>query len=259
MLASSDPTPGPPSISVLDVSAAGGTDPSVVSGLSAILPVEAARHQLRVTSGSDLRAMLNLERQRQLTSCGETECAAELAAALGTEWLLLSEVSDVGGQWLLTLSLIHLSHREPTVRAARKTTDKAALIDLATGAVDELLSRFPLVERPSTGAVRTTGFVVGGVGLAALAAAGLTGGFALMAFNDAKAAGAAGDAEAFEAGRSAAAGRMVAANVLYVAGGITLAAGVLMALLGGEAQPSARWTVLSRDWLRPDWRAHRPR
>lgn len=225
-----------PSIAVPDVRAPAGTDAQVVSALSSFLPVEAGRHQLRVTSGSDLRAMLDLERQRQLVGCSESECAAELAAALGTEWLLLSDLSNVGGQWLLTLTLIHTSQREATVRTARKTTNKAALVDLATDAADELLRRFPLLEQ-RTSVVRPLGFVVGGVGLAALAAGGLSGGLALMAFNDAKAAGLAGDAGLFQSQREAAQGRMVAANVLYVAGAVALAAGVVMVLLGGDSAP----------------------
>ncbi|MBM4776642.1 MAG: hypothetical protein GQE15_02975 [Archangiaceae bacterium] len=225
-----------PSIAVLDVRAPAGTDAQVVTALSSLLPVEAARHQLRVTSGSDLRAMLDLERQRQLIGCSESECAAELASALGTDWLLMTDLSNVGGQWLLAMSLLHNSQREPTVRTARKTTDTAALVDLATDAADELLRRFPLLER-RTSVVRPLGFVVGGVGLAALAAGGLSGGLALMAFNDAKAAGLAGDASLFQSQREAAQGRMVAANVLYVAGAVGLAAGVLMVLLGGDSAP----------------------
>jgi hypothetical protein len=98
-----------PTIAVVDVRAAPGTDPNVVSGISALLPVEAGRRQLKVTSGSDVRAMLDLERQRQLLGCTDNECSAEIGAALGTQWLLLSEVSELGGQWLLTLSLVHLA------------------------------------------------------------------------------------------------------------------------------------------------------
>lgn len=225
-----------PSIAVLDVRAPAGTDAQVVSALSSVLPIEAARHRLRVTSGSELRAMLDLERQRQLVGCSESECAAELASALGTEWLLMSDLSNVGGQWLLAMSLIHNSQREPTVRTARRTSDAGKLVDLATDAVAELLRRFPMVEQ-RTSLVRPLGFVVGGAGLAALAAGGLSGGLALMAFNDAKAAGLAGDAGLFQSQREAAQGRMVAANVLYVAGAVGLAAGVLMVLLGGDSAP----------------------
>lgn len=225
-----------PSIAVLDVRAPAGTDVQVISALSSVLPVEAARHQLRVVSGSDLRAMLDLERQRQLAGCSESDCAAELAAALGTDWLLLSDLSNVSGQWLLAMSLIHTSQREATVRTVRKTSNKTALVDLATDAADELLRRFPLMEQP-TSLVRPLGFIVAGAGLAALAAGGLSGGLALMAFNDAKTAGLAGDASTFQSQRDAAQGRMVAANVLYVAGAVGLAAGVLMVLLGRDSAP----------------------
>lgn len=225
-----------PSIAVLDVRAPAGTDVQVLTALSSLLPVEAARHPLRVTSGSDLRALLDLERQRQLAGCSESDCAAELASALGTDWLLLTELSSVGGQWVLAMSLIHNSQREPTARTARKTTDKAALLELASEAAAELLRRFDQTA-PRTSIVRPLGFVVGGAGVAAMAAGGVAGGLALMAYNEAKAAGLAGDASAFVIQREAAQGRMVAANVLYVAGAVALAAGVLMVLLGGDSAP----------------------
>jgi hypothetical protein len=242
-----------PSIAVLDVRAPAGTDPAVVSSLSSLLPVEASRRQLKVTSGNDLRAMLDLERQRQLTGCTESQCLAEFASAMGSEWVLLSEVSELGGQWLLTLSLVQTSQREATTRAARKTSNKGALVELAASAADEVLSRFPLVTQASTPSaanpVRTVGFVVGGVGLAAVAGGAVSGVLALQAFNDARAEGLAGRSDTFETNRTTATDRMVIANILYVAGGITLAAGVLMAVFGSPPKSITIAPVLSPDGL----------
>jgi hypothetical protein len=124
---------------VVDTRATGTFDPKAVAGVSSLIASEAARHPIKVVGGSDLVALLGLDRQKQLLGCTETSCLAELGGALGARYLLASEVSEVGGVWLLTLTLLDTARAQPLGRLTRKAQRMSGLVDLAPAAVHELL------------------------------------------------------------------------------------------------------------------------
>ncbi len=88
---------GAPKVAVLDVKAVGRFDPQTVAGLSALIASTAAGHrEVKAITGSDLMALLGLERQKELLGCSDTSCLAQIAGGLAVEYLITSEVSEVG-------------------------------------------------------------------------------------------------------------------------------------------------------------------
>lgn len=132
-------------IAVLDVQYAGVGDRKTVEGLSALLASEVARRpELVVIAGSDLRALLGFERQKQLLGCSaDASCIAELAGALGVAYLVSSEASKLGNTWLLSLALLDAKKAVAVNRLTRKAYTDDALVEEASRGVDELLGAMP--------------------------------------------------------------------------------------------------------------------
>jgi len=131
-------------IAVLDVQASGAGDRKTVEGLSSLLASEVARRpELSVVAGSDLRALIGFERQKQLLGCTEASCLTEIAGALGVSYLVSSECSKVGSTWLLSLSLLDAGKAVALKRLTRRAYSDDSLVDEASAAVDELLTALP--------------------------------------------------------------------------------------------------------------------
>ncbi len=131
-------------IAVLDVQLTGGGDRKTVEGLSPLLASEVARRPaLTVVAGSDLRALVGFERQKQLLGCTEGSCLTEIAGALGVSYLVSTEASKVGNTWLLSLALLDAGKAVAVKRLTRRAASDDALVDEAVRAVDELLTALP--------------------------------------------------------------------------------------------------------------------
>jgi len=131
-------------IAVLDVQLTGAGDRKTVEGLSPLLASEVARRPgLTVVAGSDLRALVGFERQKQLLGCTEGSCLTEIAGALGVGYLVASECSKVGNTWLLSLSLLDAGKAVALKRLTRRAYSDDGLVDEAVRAVDELLVALP--------------------------------------------------------------------------------------------------------------------
>src|SRR5689334_6948255 len=92
-------------IAVLDVNATGKLAKDEVEGLSALIASEVlAGSRADVIAGADIRSMVGYEKQRQMLGCSDTGCLAEIGGALGADYVVGSEVSVVGGTYLLSLS-----------------------------------------------------------------------------------------------------------------------------------------------------------
>lgn len=131
-------------IAVLDVQLTGAGDRKTVEGLSPLLASEVARRPgLAVVAGSDLRALVGFERQKQLLGCTEGSCLTEIAGALGVGYLVASECSKVGNTWLLSLSLLDAGKAVALKRLTRRAYSDDGLVDEAVRAVDELLTALP--------------------------------------------------------------------------------------------------------------------
>jgi TolB-like protein len=62
---------------------------------------------VKVMTNADMTAVLGLERQKQLMGCTESNCAAELAGALGFDALVTGTVGKVEGRYSLSVKLLN--------------------------------------------------------------------------------------------------------------------------------------------------------
>ncbi|HUU00123.1 MAG TPA: hypothetical protein VM425_01640 [Myxococcota bacterium] len=117
-----------------------GTD-GVLSDL--LLNALLARHGVHATGPADVRALLTAEQQKNLLGCSDESCMAELAGALGADWLIGGSVGRLEDLFVLTLQLIDARKARVTSRAS---VNLKSLKD-ATGKigplVDELLGARP--------------------------------------------------------------------------------------------------------------------
>jgi hypothetical protein len=137
-----------PQVAVIDLRTVGGFDPRTVAGLSSLIASEAAHQGARVLAGADLRAFIGFDRERQLAGCGDDSCLAQIGGALGVDYLLAAEVGEVGGRWLLTLSLLDMAKAAGVGRTTRTAHSPGELVDVVPGAVAEVFAGLP-GRRPS--------------------------------------------------------------------------------------------------------------
>lgn len=80
---------------------------AVTAALLEILAAETGRLGYDVISSSDIKAMLALEKQRDLLGCeSDVSCLAEIGGALGTELMINGSIASMGGVYTLSLSLV---------------------------------------------------------------------------------------------------------------------------------------------------------
>jgi hypothetical protein len=135
-------------LAVLDLDANDTVAPGVLRTLDELMLAEAQRGGLlQVLGMSDLRAVLGLERQRQLLGCDSGECLAELGGALGVDRILAGSIGRVGDAYYLNMKLIRATTAVVDARAGREVRGgEAELVDAVRGAVRELID--PLVTSP---------------------------------------------------------------------------------------------------------------
>lgn len=71
---------------------------------------------LRVLSSADLRAMLDVEAQRQAAGCDEASCLADIAGAVGARFFVAAQASMVGDGLLLAVTLTDTKNVEVVER-----------------------------------------------------------------------------------------------------------------------------------------------
>lgn len=230
-------------VAILEVRTVGTFDPKAVQGLATFIASEAEKFNLRVMAGTDLQAVIGFEKQKVLLGCSDGACLAEIGGSLGVDYLLASEVSEVGGIWLLTLTLIDVIKSAPVKRVSKKVRRVADMVDNAQAATAEALAQFPAraTEKPgaaagavssgATSSTRTAGIVLDVAGAALLVGGAVSGTLALLDYNQAKTASAAdlpglkskGKAEAWTA------------DILYGVGAAALVTGLILTFTGSSA------------------------
>lgn len=82
-----------------------------------------------VTTPSQVGAVLGLERQKQLLGCGgaQSECLAELAGAMGVDFIVSGTIAKLDGGFTVSLKLVDVTSGRATQSAATRTTDAASL------------------------------------------------------------------------------------------------------------------------------------
>jgi hypothetical protein len=242
-----------PRIAVLDVKPVGPFDPNLVAGLSPLVATEAARFPVQVLSGGDVANLLGAERRRQLLGCTETSCLAEIGGALGAGHLLVTDVSQVGEVWLLSMTLYDLTRTKVVKRLTERVEKVSGLVDRVSPAVRQLLSAFAppggLVVSvsappppPPSRAPRYAGMVLDGAGVAVLALGVGFGVAAKGSYDTAdrlRTTALPSDYSAFEGAKSAARQQALVADVLYGVGAAALATGLVLTFTGLASERAA--------------------
>ncbi len=143
------------SAALMEIVARGKLDPKDAEGLTVLLSGELGQREgLRTITPSEISSMLGLEAQRQLLGCTDSSCLAELGGALGVEYLVTGDAARVGGQYVLTLSLVDVVRAHTLRRVSVKGASPSGLAREVPKAVDRLLEPLGLGGR--TGAVSET-------------------------------------------------------------------------------------------------------
>lgn len=119
---SSSPARQRPKLLVLQLTGGGGIDPDVVSAFTESVTAEvAARGIFDVVSTQEVQTVVGVERQRQLMGCSDDaqSCLAELAGALGAEFVLSGSLARIGESYQLSLQTLDSRKAQPIGRAVR--------------------------------------------------------------------------------------------------------------------------------------------
>jgi TolB-like protein len=173
------------SILIMDIKA----DPSIpkteVHTVNELVATSFSRYQgLNVLSSGDVQQALELEGDRQAAGCDDesSACLAELAGALGAQYVVFGKLGQLGKLYILNLNLYDSSQAKSVVREKLQvdsiedmpqkidaTVEKMARIFAEkTGAVDVS------VEEEGGSALFWTGALLGGIGLASAIGFGAT-------------------------------------------------------------------------------------
>ena len=99
-----------------------------------------AAEGLRVTTPKEIKALIGLERQRQLMGCADdsSSCAAELANALGVDGIILTDVAKIGTVYKLNVKVLDAATTERVASFSTRANSQEALLEAFTQAAKEL-------------------------------------------------------------------------------------------------------------------------
>lgn len=247
-----------PTLAMLGLHAGAGMSPETLGTIGELLLTALdSTGRFTVTGRSDLVAVLGLERERQLLGCdANTECMAEIAGALGVEYVASGDVGRLGSLTILTLKLIEVRSAKVIVRVKRTVSDDGELAKVMESAAAELAAavrRKPARASELDGRGQTLDIKSAGLGAgfwSALVSAGIVvsvgGFFAREAFVSAGRVRSAVDPNEYVQAKVDASRSSTIANVAFtVAGATAIGAGVVWLLNdGGTAGATATRTML---------------
>jgi hypothetical protein len=95
-------------VAVFQLTANTGVDRSTADVLTDLLVEEIRKPNVfgRVVSARELEELISFEKQRELAGCTQQSCMAELAGALGVEFIVIGGVAKIGRSAILSVKLI---------------------------------------------------------------------------------------------------------------------------------------------------------
>ena len=134
---------------VLDLALAEGLKQELGTQLQNLLVTHLqSSGRFRVTTAADVRAMLGVEEQRQLTGCSDAACMAEIGGALNAGWMVSGNVGRLGQQRMLTLKLLDVGESRIDNQLTRELPRDNALPEAMRRASYALLGLEAPVVRP---------------------------------------------------------------------------------------------------------------
>jgi TolB-like protein len=245
-----------------------GADTHMADLLSEVALTEVgAMDRIEAIGRSDIESILGFEKQKKMFGCTEeASCLAEIGGALGVEFVIVGSLGRIGALNRLDVKLVETSKGRVRARTGESVEGREEkLVSAVQRAVHRLLDPLvapagaalppPVVAAPALSepkpepekkkeeeapkaagfSRKTWGYTVGAVGLAAIAGGAVSGLSAKAAYDDEKAAAAAGDLSTYESSRDTAKSRALIADVLYGVGAVGVGVGVYMVLTAPSA------------------------
>lgn len=148
------PVPKRVKVAVLDIKTVGTFEPKTVQGLSALIASTVEQHDVQVLSGADIATLVGFEKQKQLLGCTESSCLAEIGGALGAEYLLTTEIAQVGDIWLISMSLLDVVRSRGVRRTSKQADNVRDLVRLCQEGVRLLMA--PVLDQRKAAAAAVT-------------------------------------------------------------------------------------------------------
>ena len=134
-----------PKLAVLDVSVK-NVDHETGDIFTEVLTAEVAGLGLHeVMSGSEINAIIGFEAQKELLSCDDSACMAELGGALGADMIVISQVGKVGETFVVSIKLVDTKE----VKAHKRIYETVeGRVDAVLAVIRSGVARLFGVERP---------------------------------------------------------------------------------------------------------------
>jgi hypothetical protein len=135
----------PVDVLFLELKAIAGFDADHALLIESVILSELSKHkQLNVISKNDVTGMLDVEQLKQSMDCSQKSCMAEIAGALGTDFVVMGNLGKLGDDDSL-LNLQWVSNKEARVIArvsVNLTASGAGLVGQVQEGVRELLAGY---------------------------------------------------------------------------------------------------------------------
>lgn len=143
-----------PDLAMMDMKAVHGVEDSLAAVLneSFLVALKNSNQFGSVVGGSDLRAMLDLEQQKQALGCGDDGCLAELGGALGVPFLFYTSLAKVGSRYVMHYKVMAVEEAKVVVRGMKTADDADGLLGMPQSLVDEAMKSM-FKEEPKAQAV----------------------------------------------------------------------------------------------------------
>ncbi len=131
-----------PRLAVLDVRAGVGISPELARGLGDALTHEVRQRNpgVDVLGATEIRSMLEVQREKSRLGCQDVSCLAEIGGALGADRIVTAGLNRFGDTYLFTLQLVDV-RRARVVRDAQEKlsgSNQAELLSVVEEAVARL-------------------------------------------------------------------------------------------------------------------------
>lgn len=152
--------PARPKLLVLDVKS-GDLTKDQVESLTAVVAARAAKFgQVDVTSAQDVRELVQVEAEKQAAGCDGDSCLAEVAGAMGAQYVLATRAGKIGSSFVVTAQLYDAQKGEARARDTAETFSidevPQKLSTIVDGVLQESLGapQAPLAKAPAAAAAK---------------------------------------------------------------------------------------------------------
>lgn len=148
LVALADPAPAPPqSILVLDLVATDVSDGNARLLTGMLTDKVAARSHMKTLGQEDMRRVVQFNADKAAMGCDTSSCLAEMASAMGVDYIVFGDVGKLGNTYVIQLRLFDAKRNDAVSRASRQGASIDEVRDNVDAAVGELLT--PVVGAPA--------------------------------------------------------------------------------------------------------------